>query len=252
MSPEGTGHGLNIVELILNAHWMSKIVFALLVFCSVLSFGVIIERYIVLNRARKATSTALAQLDEWAKAGHWNQARAEIGQATRSRSPIFSVLRAGIAYWQELVAVGETRLEVMESLVTSQVSRELRLVRAMLRTNLPILANISSVAPFIGLFGTVVGIILTFDAISRSGNMGQDLVASGIADALVATAMGLFAAIPAVIGYNYFVNRISQILLEMEEIALERIYFLVQREQVEGVGQMPITPAAAIAPKGKE
>jgi len=252
MSPESTGQGLNIIQLILHAHWMSKIVFALLVFCSVLAFGVIVERYIVLNRARKATAAALIQLDEWAKAGKWQQARTEIGQATRERSPMFSVLRAGIVYWQELVAVGETRLEVMESLVTAQVSRELRLVRAMLRSNLPILANISSVAPFIGLFGTVVGIILTFDAISRSGNMGQDLVASGIADALVATAMGLFAAIPAVIGYNYFVDRISQILLAMEEIALERIYFLVQREQVEGVGEAPITPPAAAVALAKE
>jgi biopolymer transport protein ExbB/TolQ len=129
--------------------------------------------------------------------------------------------------------VGETRLEVMEALVTDAVTRELKLVRSMLRANLPILANIASVAPFIGLFGTVVGIILTFQQISATGHMGQELVASGIADALIATAMGLFAAIPAVIAYNYFTDKISQIILSIEEVALERIYFLVQREQVE-------------------
>ena len=109
--------------------------------------------------------------------------------------------------------MGETRLEVMETMVLEAVTRELKLVRSMLRVNLPILANIASVAPFIGLFGTVIGIILTFDSIARTGNMGQDLVASGIADALVATAMGLFAAIPAVIAYNFFVDRVNQLIL---------------------------------------
>ena len=224
------GHGLNIIELILNAHWVSKLVFACLVSCSVLSIGVIIERSIVLGKARRSTAAALAQLDEWRAKHEWTAARTAIQEATREKQPLFSVLRAGIVYWQELAAVGETRLEVLESLGMEQVSRELRLVRSMLRANLPILANITSVAPFIGLFGTVVGIILTFDAISRSGNMGQDLVASGIADALVATAMGLFAAIPAVLAYNYFTDKVSQLVLSMEEIAMERIYFLMQRE----------------------
>ena len=230
MPPQPTGHGLNIVDLIMNAHWISKLVFALLISCSILSIGVIVERFIVLGKARKSTAESLVQLDAWRKAGDWDGARATIQEAKRETQPLFSVLRAGIVYWQELAAVGETRLDVMESLGMEQVSRELRLVRAMLRNNLPILANITSVAPFIGLFGTVVGIILTFDAISRTGNMGQDLVASGIADALVATAMGLFAAIPAVLAYNYFTDKVSQLVLSMEEIAMERIYFLVKRD----------------------
>jgi len=230
MPPQPAGHGLNIIDLIMNAHWISKLVFALLISCSILSIGVIVERFIVLGKARKSTAEALVQLDAWRKAGDWDAARAAIQEAKRETQPLFSVLRAGIVYWQELAAVGETRLDVMESLGMEQVSRELRLVRAMLRNNLPILANITSVAPFIGLFGTVVGIILTFDAISRTGNMGQDLVASGIADALVATAMGLFAAIPAVLAYNYFTDKVSQLVLSMEEIAMERIYFLVKRD----------------------
>ena len=225
-----TGKGLDIIQILLNAHPISKMVFGSLILCSVLSIGVIIERLIVLANAHKSTEAAIDQLDEWAAGQQWQAARSEIGQATRKHAPLFSVLRSGIAYWEELLAVGETRMDVMESMVGGAVTRELKLVRAMLRANLPILANISSVAPFIGLFGTVVGIILTFDSISRSGNMGQQLVASGIADALIATAMGLFAAIPAVLAYNYFTERVSHQVLEIEEIALERIYFLVQRE----------------------
>jgi biopolymer transport protein ExbB/TolQ len=208
-------------------------VFGLLVASVVLAVAVIIERFIVFKRVKSSTDMALAQLDNWAKTNQWQAAREQITRANRQQAPLFSVLRAGIVYWQELVSFGETRLEVMEALVHDAVTRELKLVRAMLRANLPILANISSVAPFIGLFGTVVGIIMTFQTISKQGNMGPDIVSSGIADALIATAMGLFAAIPAVIAYNYFTDRISQLLLSMEEVALERIYFLVQREQVE-------------------
>jgi len=239
------GQGLNLWKILMDAHPVSKIVFALLIGCSILSVAIIVERFLVLKRARQSTAAALAQLDEWAQAGQWQTAREAISGAKREAAPLFSVLRAGISYWQQLVGVGETRLEVMEALVVEQVSRELRLVRSMLRSNLTILANITSIAPFIGLFGTVVGIILTFDAISRSGNMGQELVASGIADALVATAMGLFAAIPSVVAYNYFTDKISQVILSMEEIALERIYFLVQREQIEGVASPPLSATSA-------
>jgi len=223
--------GLDLWGILLNASPISKTVFVVLIGCSVLSIAVIIERWIVLKRVRLSLAAAVGRLDAWAMTQQWETARQEIARATRASNPLLSTLRAGVAYWQELVEVGETRLEVMESMVTEAVGRELKLVRAMLRTNLPILANIASVAPFIGLFGTVVGIILTFDAIARTGNMGQELVGSGIADALVATAMGLFAAIPAVIAYNFFTDHVNQVVLEMEEVALERIYFLIQREQ---------------------
>jgi len=226
---------LDFKKILLEAHPISKLVFLLLVASVVLVVAVIIERYIVFKRVRRSTEVALAQLDNWAKANQWQAARDQITRATRQQTPLFSVLRAGIVYWQELITFGETRLEVMEAMVHDAVTRELKLVRAMLRSNLPILANVSSVAPFIGLFGTVVGIILTFAKISVEGNMGPELVSSGIADALIATALGLFAAIPAVIAYNYFTDRISQLIMAMEEVALERIYFLVQREQLSDV-----------------
>ena len=232
LAEAASGGGLDLWTILLKASPVSKTVFAILIACSVISVAVIIERWIVLKRAQLATAAALDQLDAWSASQMWDLARAEISRAERETQPLFSVLRVGIAYWHELMSVGESRLEVMETMVTEAVGRELKLVRSNLRANLPYLANIASVAPFIGLFGTVVGIILTFDSISRSGNMGQDLVASGIADALVATAMGLFAAIPAVIAYNFFTDKINEVVLSMEEVALERIYFLVQREVV--------------------
>ncbi|MHB0936999.1 MAG: MotA/TolQ/ExbB proton channel family protein [Armatimonadota bacterium] len=242
----GNAPGMNLWVILLHSHPISKIVFVLLIGCSILSIAVIIERWIVLNRARLTTLKSLESLDTWTMARQWDTARDEIAHATRASNPLFSVLRAGIAYWQELVDSGETRLDVMESMVKEAVTRELKLVRSMLRANLPVLANIASVAPFIGLFGTVVGIILTFDIIAKKGNMGQDLVAGGIADALVATAMGLFAAIPAVIAYNFLTDRVNQVVLEMEAVAMERIYYLVQREGM-SLSELPQSaPAPAV------
>lgn len=226
----GDAGGMNLWKIIWNASPVSKVVFGVLVLSSLWSIAVIVERWIVLNRARRATEQATAQLDAWMAGQQFAEARETIGQAARGPQPLLAVLRAGIASWDEMVATGETRIEMMEEMVIGAVGRELKLVKTGLRANLPVLANIASVAPFIGLFGTVVGIILTFNAIAREGNMGQELVASGIADALVATAMGLFAAIPAVVAYNFFTERINQVVLQMESAALERIYFLVQRE----------------------
>lgn len=228
-----SGHGgMNLWLILWKSSPISKMVFSVLIICSMLSIAVIVERWIVLKRAQRAIDEALNALDNWGLTHQWDAAREAISTTTRAESPLFSVLNAGVGFWQELVDCGEMRLEVMESMVSDAVTRELKLVRSSFRVNLPILANIASVAPFIGLFGTVVGIILTFDSISRTGNMGQDLVASGIADALVATAMGLFAAIPAVIAYNFFVDFVGQLILSIEEVAMERIYFLVQRDDV--------------------
>lgn len=226
--------GLDLMQILTKSSPVSKGVFVVLVLCSVLSIAVIIERWIVFNRARRATEEARQALEAWAMAQQYPTARAEIETATRDKSPLFSALRAGIACWDELMAAGEGRLEAMEAMTNEAIYRELKLIRSSLRANLPFLANIASVAPFIGLFGTVVGIVLTFDAIARQGNMGMEMVGSGIADALIATAMGLFAAIPAVVAYNVFSDKINQLLLTIEHTAMERIYFLAQSKRIDG------------------
>jgi biopolymer transport protein ExbB/TolQ len=230
MPTHTAGRGLDLLLILTHATLFGKLVFLILIACSVVSIAVIVERYLVLRRVHRTIETDLTALAGWAQAHAWDEGRRVVATATRDKNPLFSVLRLGIAYWQELGSVGENRTDVKESMVNAAIERELKLVRAMLRTRLSILANVASVAPFIGLFGTVTGIIATFDSISRTGTMGQDLVASGIAEALVATALGLFAAIPAVVGYNAFVDQINNMILAMEESALERIYFLVQRE----------------------
>lgn len=221
--------GFNLWQTLIHANFVSQMVFLVLVGCSVLSLAVIIERWIYLRKARQSIEADMELIDNWSRIQQWDVARAAIEISERETQPLLAVLRAGIVYWQELLAVGEARTEVMENMVESAVTRELKLVKTVFRLRLPILANIASTAPFIGLFGTVIGIILTFNEIASKGNLGMNVVGSGIADALVATAMGLFAAIPAVLAYNAFIDWSNQMVMMMEETALERIYFLVQR-----------------------
>ena len=90
-----------------------------------------------------------------------------------------------------------------------------------LETRLPFLATTASVAPFIGLFGTVVGIMMAFQGIGQTGSTNLSVVAPGIADALVATAAGLVAAIPAVVAYNHLSNRVRLFASEMDDFAME-------------------------------
>ena len=90
-----------------------------------------------------------------------------------------------------------------------------------LEKRLPFLATTASIAPFVGLFGTVVGIIMAFQGIGATGSTNLSVVAPGIADALIATAAGLVAAVPAVVGYNHLSNRVRLFAAEMDDFAME-------------------------------
>jgi biopolymer transport protein TolQ len=90
-----------------------------------------------------------------------------------------------------------------------------------LERRLTSLATLGNISPFVGLFGTVIGVMRAFEAISQSGRGGLGTVSAGIAEALVATAAGLFVAIPAVIAYNHFVSRIKSLVTEMDAAASE-------------------------------
>jgi biopolymer transport protein TolQ len=90
-----------------------------------------------------------------------------------------------------------------------------------LEHRIPFLATTASITPFIGLFGTVWGIMMSFQAIGATGSSSLQQVGPGIADALIATAAGLFAAIPAVYFYNHFTNRVKHFAAEMDDFALE-------------------------------
>lgn len=135
----------------------------------------------------------------------------------KHRGPMARVVRATIENSKE-------SLESLSSLLSSLIKKE----EVQLERFLGILGTLGNTAPFIGLLGTVIGIIRAFQSLATAGSGGPNVVAAGIAEALVATAAGLLVAIPAVIFYNYYVSRVRLTITDIEA-AVEQVLFIIKR-----------------------
>jgi biopolymer transport protein TolQ len=201
-----TGSSMSPVALFLQADIVVKAVIIGLLLASIWTWAIIIGHALKLGRASRDSQAF--ERDFW-KAGDIDRFFEARGQAD---IPSAKVLAAGIAEWRRSTGGkivdregARSRLAlVMHSALTEEVDR--------LAVRLNILATVGSVAPFVGLFGTVWGIMRSFTAIAGANNTSLAVVAPGIAEALFATALGLFAAIPAVIAYNrmsFAINRLE-------------------------------------------
>ena len=178
-----------------------------LILFSMLSLAIFIERIWVLRRLRRAEFADFPILREALARRQRDELRIYL---ITSAAPCAAITRAGLAHQDD----GEARLREAMSLETSaQIAN--------LQANLPILATAATTAPYIGLFGTVLGILSAFRDIAQSGQTGASVVAGGISEALTATALGLGVAIPAAMAYNYFTGRVNKLSLQIETHALE-------------------------------
>lgn len=192
--------------------------YALILF-SVLSLAVMVERILVLRRWQNAENQDFPVLRE---ALARRQMEALSVRLVGSAAPSAAVLRAGLANQDD----GETRMrEVMGLETAAQIAH--------LQANLPVLATAATTAPYVGLFGTVLGILAAFREIAQTGQTGPSVVAGGISEALTATALGLGVAIPAVMAYNYFTGRVNKLALEIETHALDLATRLAVYQRVE-------------------
>lgn len=218
-----------MLALIMEASPIVKGVIALLVIFILSGVFIVVYKFIQLKRAHLQTGRFLEVF--WA-----SKRLDEIYQAADQfeRSPISKLFKAGYIELSKLKSSekaqqdgdGRQRDETSAGAI-GNVERSLR--RAMtaevtyLESMVPFLATIGSTAPFVGLFGTVIGIMISFMQINQSGSAGMDVVSQGISEALIATAIGLLAAIPAVIAYNYFLRRIRVLSSEMENFSSDFI-----------------------------
>jgi biopolymer transport protein ExbB len=173
-----------------------------LLLCSILSVAIVIDRIMVLYRAGRADG-ALAGVLEGLLAG--DQVTAAESQCQRADGPLARAMQAALA-------PPKGRADRRQGALERALSRE----AGRMERHLPILATIGSVSPFIGLFGTVLGIMRAFRDISAAGAAGSAVVASGIAEALITTAAGLFVAVIAVIAYNHLMTWAQGIISSAE------------------------------------
>lgn len=136
--------------------------------------------------------------------------------------PLARLALAGVDAWLESgenTHDGAGNLDIRRDLLERSLRQQLQRERRGVESGLPVLASVGSTAPFIGLFGTVLGIIHALQRISGSGSASLDVVAGPIGEALVATAIGIAVAVPAVLAYNYFVRRLKTFTAELEDFA---------------------------------
>jgi len=209
---------------------LAKCVVILLFIMSAYSIGVMIDRFMAYSAARKQSRQFAPAVAGALREGKIEEA---IRVAERhKKSHLAKVVTAGL---QEFKAHGESTEIPGEDIDASKraLERAEAIVHAELRRGLGGLATIGSTAPFVGLLGTVVGIINAFQGISAQKATGLGAVAGGISEALVTTAIGLFVAIPAVMMFNYFTNKVEAFDVEMDNSSSELIdYFLKRRGAV--------------------
>jgi biopolymer transport protein TolQ len=204
-----TGTDLGFLHLILNASLLVQLVMLILVITSFVSWTMIFNKRVMLSRAIKAADTFEGQF--WSL----EDLSPLYNRVSNSRKPVTGmekIFEAGFKEFAKLRGQENTQPDA----VIEGAQRAMRIAMNKeidtLETNLSFLATVGSTSPYIGLFGTVWGIMNSFRALGNVQQASISLVAPGIAEALIATAMGLFAAIPAVIAYNRYSNDVERLI----------------------------------------
>ena len=200
-----------------HSGWVGQAVLGTLLLFSILSWATMI---VVANRFRRSASASRRFVAAFRKA----KRLADMSSALvpLAHSALVGLFRAGYAEIEAQIAHGEGKQTVrsLDSVERSLI-RASRIEAARLSRYLPFLATTAAATPFIGLFGTVWGIMGAFGEIGATGSTSITSVAPGISEALINTAAGLFAAIPALVAYNYFVQQLRHARGEMEDFTLE-------------------------------
>ena len=208
---------------------LNKIVIVILIVLSVWSLYVSVERVITFRKARRQSLLFAKQATEHLKN---DRPQAAIDAAMKyPHSHLARVVAAGLQAFQfESQTSPLSEVEVVEA-ATRAVERATLLTTSDLKRGVGSLATIATITPFIGLFGTVIGIINAFHGMALTGSGGIGAVSAGIAEALVATAFGLGVAIPAAWMFNYFTQQLERLQIEMSNSASELVDFFMKRQR---------------------
>jgi len=206
--------------------WIPRGIVIILFIMSIYSLAVIIDRWLYFSAARKQSREFAPRVAGALKEGRLDEA---IKVADRSKkSHLAEVVTAGLQEFRSFGSGGSITDEQVESSKRA-LERSESIVHAKLKKGLGGLATIGSTAPFTGLLGTVIGILNAFQSIANSKSSGIGQVAGGISEALVTTAFGLVVAIPAVMTFNYFTNKVEAFDVEMDNSSSELVdYFIKQ------------------------
>ncbi|HEX7485761.1 MAG TPA: MotA/TolQ/ExbB proton channel family protein [Vicinamibacterales bacterium] len=221
---------MNLLEIWNQMGIFAKGIAYVLFFMSMLSFGVAIERIYTYIQARKQSKLFAPQVAKALKEGRLKDAIALAGKKEYRYSHLAKVVLAALQEYQYSQEGGEkmSKEDTVDT-VRRAIQRASALTGSDLKKMVSSLATIGATAPFVGLLGTVVGVINAFQGIAATGSGGIGAVSAGIAEALVETALGLLVAIPAVWFYNYLTGRIEYFNVEMDNSSSEMVDFFIKK-----------------------
>jgi biopolymer transport protein ExbB len=210
--------------------WVAKAIGVILIIMSMISFGVAIERIYTFAQARKQSKLYAPQVAKHLKEGRLKDAIAISASKNYRYSHLAKVVLAGLQEYQFQQESGSnlSREDLVDT-VRRAIQRASALTANDLKKGVASLATIGATAPFVGLLGTVVGIITAFQGIASQGSGGLGAVSAGISEALVETALGLVVAIPAVWFYNYLTGRIEYFNVEMDNSSSELVDYFIKK-----------------------
>ena len=218
---------VGFVELWGHMGLMAKAVVFVLGVQSVWSIAVMAERFLLYRAARKQSQEFAPAVAESLKRGNIQEA-IELSEV-KKKSHLAKVVAAGLSEFQAHQSTSATISGATIEASRRALQRATAVGVEDLKRGLGGLATIGATAPFVGLFGTTVGIINAFAGMSQAEDTGLAAVAGGISEALVATAIGLFVAVPAVWMYNYFTGKIESFVVEMDNSSSELIDYFLKR-----------------------
>jgi biopolymer transport protein TolQ len=238
------GDQLSIIRIIVEASVPVQIVIAILLLASLTSWAIIFRKRLVINRARRGADQFENSFWSGGDLAQLYRAIEQRGGTTGMASIFEFGFREFARLRQQGGIAGDQLLEGARRAMRVAQLKEIDRLEASLAT----LATVGSTSPYVGLFGTVWGIMNAFRGLANVGQATLAHVAPGIAEALVATAMGLFAAIPAVIAFNHFVRHIERLSTRFESF-MEEFSNILQR-QANAAAQPPVVGQAQVAATG--
>jgi biopolymer transport protein ExbB/TolQ len=228
---------MTFTELLKNVGVFGAAVICCLVALSIFSVAVMADKYRRFRAATRETQVFKPLLVKFAHGGEVQELIEAVQQ--HQKSHVAQVVSAGILEYDGVREAGgdpSTSIELVTSAVRDSMSETL----VELKKGLGFLATIGSTAPFVGLFGTVAGIINAFRNIAATGSGGMSVVSGGMAEALVTTALGIFVAIPAVAAFNYFTGRIENFHIEMNRASTQLVNRLFKAPQIDRVAKASV------------
>ena len=220
--------GFDMVSMWNQMGYAARAVVIVMFLMSAWSIGVMIDRYMAFNAANKQSRLYAPAVAGALREGKLDEA-VKVSERYK-KSHLAKVVSAGLQEFQAHGMSSDIPGETIESSKRA-LERAQAITHAELNRGLSGLATIGSTAPFVGLFGTVIGIINAFQGIASEKSTGLGAVAGGISEALVATAIGLFVAIPAVWMYNYFNSKVEAFDVEMDNSSSELVDYFLKKTQ---------------------